>query len=285
MPNTLSFHLKTSRPGLWFPTVWLYVIPTAGMAVWADPVFWVGLLYFTFPFNYFIYSWNDWADMEIDALNPRKNTYLFGAVAVEGLKNQVIWVNAAVQLPFWLFFTWHTGYYIIWWLATLFFLNYVYNAKRVKISGKPPWELFVSLGYLLALVMSVKLNKVVAVPPFTYLYLILFAIQSHLIGEIMDIAPDRAGQRRTSATVLGYKYAKLLLALIVGVEAYLLLQQFNELLLGGFLVLYALYMTLDAFFIYKSNPYPLHLIKLFGICANIAALVTMVWLWFTGSLV
>lgn len=284
MLNTLKFHLKTSRPGLWFPTIWLYVIPTSGLVIWGDITFWVGLIYFTFPFNYLIYSWNDWADTKIDDLNPRKNTFLFGAVSNHSLKKEIIWVNIVTQVPFLLFFTYHTGYYMGWWLVTLVFLNYMYNDAKMRVSSRPPFELFVSLGYLLALVLSVRLNGNIVVPVTTYFYLMLFAIQSHLIGEVMDIAPDRAGGRKTIATVLGYRWSKLLLAIIVGVEAYILLQIANEFLLGVFLIFYAAYMVVDAFFIFKNKPYPLPLIKLFGICANIAALTTMVWLWITGSL-
>lgn len=255
------------------------------MDVLHNYVFWVGLVYFTFPFNYFIYSWNDWADIEIDAQNPRKNTFLFGAVGNRALRQQILAVNIAVQIPFLLFFAYHTGYYMLWWISTLLFLNFIYNHPRVKLSGKPPWELFVSLGYLLALVLSVRLNHVEVVPFYTYVYLMLFAVQSHLIGEVMDIAPDAAGGRNTTATILGYKNSKLLLAAIIAIEAYLLLAKFDEVFLGGFLVLYTLYMLADAFFIFKNTPYPLHLVRLFGICANIAALATMVWLWITGSLV
>lgn len=255
------------------------------MDIWQSFPFWAGLVYFTFPFNYFIYSWNDWADMEIDALNPRKNTYLFGAVAVEGLKRQVIWVNVLTQLPFWLFFAWHTGWYFLWWSVTLLFLNFIYNDKQVKLSGKPPWEIFVSLGYLLAFVMSIRLNNVYGMPFLTYVYLSLFAVQSHLIGEVMDIEPDRQGGRRTTGTVLGYRNTKLLLVIVIGIEAFLLLWRFDELLLGGFLALYALYLIIDSLFIWKNTPYPVKMLKFFGICANIAALATMVWLWITGSLV
>jgi len=282
--NTLKFHLKTARPGLWFSTIWLYVIPTSGLDIWSSPIFWVGLLYFTFPFNYLIYSWNDWADIKIDALNPRKNTFLFGAVSNHSLKKEIVWVNIIAQLPFLLFFTYHTGYYMFWWLLTVVFLNYMYNDAKMRMSSRPPFELFVSLGYLLALLMSVQLNGNIIVPITTYFYLMLFAIQSHLIGEVMDIAPDRAGGRKTTATILGFRWSKLLLAVIVGIEAYILLTVANEVLLGFFLVLYAAYMIIDVFFIYKNKPYPLPLVKLFGICANIAALTTMVWLWITGSL-
>lgn len=284
MPGTLQFHIKTSRPGLWFPVLWLYIIPTAGMDIWQNTTFWVGMLYFTFPFNYLIYSLNDWADAGIDALNPRKNTYLFGAVGNHNKKRQILLVNTICQLPFWVFFAWHTGYFIIWWVFTLLFLNYVYNSSRVRLSGRPPWEMLVSCGYLLAFVISVRLNGNPAVPFFTYVYLMLFAIQSHLIGEVMDIGPDCAAGRRTTATVLGYRNAKLLLAGIITIESYLLLSQFDELLLGFGLAAYAAYMLADAFFIFKNKPYPLHLIKWFGICANIAALLSMVWLWKTGGL-
>lgn len=132
--------------------------------------------------------------------------------------------------------------------------------------------------------MSVNLNGNPIVPLLTYAYLALFAIQSHLIGEVMDIEPDKAGGRKTTATFLGYRNSKILLSLIVGIEAYILLYKANEQLLGLFLVFYALYLVVDAFFIFKNKPYPLQLLKLFGICANIAALTTMVWLWITGSL-
>ena len=73
----LLFYLKASRPGLWFPTIWLYLLPTSGMDV--GIVFWVGLLYVSFPLNFLVYGWNDIVDEDIDRYNPRKDTYLFGA--------------------------------------------------------------------------------------------------------------------------------------------------------------------------------------------------------------
>jgi 4-hydroxybenzoate polyprenyltransferase len=237
-----------------------------------------------FPFNYLIYSWNDWADMGIDSLNPRKNTYLFGAVSNHTLKKEIVWLNVIIQIPFLVFFAFHMGYYMVWWCVTLLFLNFIYNDKKIRMSSRPPFEAFISLGYLLAFTLSVHLNGEPSVPLSTYIYLALFALQSHLIGEIMDIEPDRAGGRKTTATLLGFRWSKVLLAVNISVEAYILLEIANEWLLGGFLVLYAAYMLIDAFFIFKNKPYPLGLMKLFGVCANIAAVVTMVWLWITGGL-
>lgn len=284
MLATLSYHLKTSRPGLWFITLWLYIVATAGIDIWGQPVFWVGLVYFTFPFNYFIYSWNDWADRDIDALNPRKNNYLLGAVAKPELKNQILWVNVLVQLPFWAFFTWHIGYYMIWWLAALFFLNYIYNSPRVRLSRRPVLGLFVSLVYLLAFSFSVRLNGAI-IPPQTYLYLVLFSFQSFLAGKIIDIENNRFAGRKTIATVLGYRVSKLMLVLIIALEIYILLNTFGEWPLASTLAGFAVLLLVDALLIYKNNPYPLNIVKAFGICANIAAFGTMVWLWLSGSLV
>jgi len=44
----------------------------------------------------------------------------------------------------------------------------------------------------------------------------MFAMHAHLFGEIMDIEPDRASGRRTTATVIGRVPAKLLIAALLG---------------------------------------------------------------------
>ena len=43
------FLLKVSRPGLWFQTLWLYTLPTSQRDVFHSPIFWLGLLFVTFP--------------------------------------------------------------------------------------------------------------------------------------------------------------------------------------------------------------------------------------------
>jgi len=62
----LLFYLKVSRPGLWFPTIWLYMLPFGGHQFWVEPMFWLGLLYVTFPLNFLIYGWNDIVDYETE---------------------------------------------------------------------------------------------------------------------------------------------------------------------------------------------------------------------------
>ena len=76
--------LKISRPGLWFPTLWIYLVPFSWEnEFWESPIFWLGLLYVTFPLNYLIYGLNDYNDRQADRVNLRKGNYFFGARATE----------------------------------------------------------------------------------------------------------------------------------------------------------------------------------------------------------
>jgi len=65
--------------------------------------------------------------------------------------------------------------------------------------------------YLLLFVLASWLNHVSQVPWFTFLFGAMFAMHSHLFGELMDLEPDRRAGRRTLAGVLGARPAKWLL--------------------------------------------------------------------------
>ncbi|MEP3209050.1 MAG: hypothetical protein ABJN95_07665 [Maribacter sp.] len=68
--------LKISRPGLWFPTVWIYLVPFGNQDnFWKSWMFWLGLFFVTFPLNYLVYGLNDYNDAEADAVNPRKGNF------------------------------------------------------------------------------------------------------------------------------------------------------------------------------------------------------------------
>ena len=55
MLSQLLFYLKVSRPGLWFATIWLYMLPTSGNeAILSSNPFWVGLAYVCFPLNFLV---------------------------------------------------------------------------------------------------------------------------------------------------------------------------------------------------------------------------------------
>jgi len=285
MPQKLLFWLKVSRPGLWFATVWLYILPTGQMeSVWTSTPFWIGLFYVTFPLNFLVYGWNDMVDIETDKINPRKDSFWFGA---RGTKEQLaeLWKPMlAVQLligPVLLYFV---GWKMLWLLLTFIVINGLYNLPKHGLRSRPPLELLCQVGYVLTALFSVFINDTAALPWQTYLYLLLFSVQSHLIGEVMDIEPDKKAGRTTTAIVLGMQKTKLLIITIVLAEVLLLFFVFQAYIFGGMLLVGLVWLLLDLFFIYKTQNYSLTQMKLFGMLSNVVGLVSMSYVWYSGCL-
>lgn len=284
MLERLFFWLKISRPGLWFATLWLYLLPTSGMAIGQSWIFWLGLFYVTFPLNFLVYGWNDVVDRSIDLHNPRKDSYWFGARGTEAQLQHLWKAIAIVQLIFFPLFIGLAGIKMFFLLMGLVAINALYNLPEKGLRSNPPWEVLCQIGYLLIVPFSSFLNDCPPLPWQTYLYLLLFAFQSHLIGEVMDIEPDRKSGRKTTATVLGIKKTKLIIIGIVAGEIALLLFVFQTYIFGGLLVGALVWLLLDLFVIYKTKTYTLGQMKLFGLLSNILAVASMAYVWYSACL-
>src|SRR5256885_16021966 len=73
----------------------------------------------------------------------------------------------------------------------------------------------------------------------------MFAMHSHLFGEIMDLEPDRRAGRRTLAGVLGARPAKWLLVAVLAAEAVLIWTSTGDPWLPAFLAASATWFTVD----------------------------------------
>jgi 4-hydroxybenzoate polyprenyltransferase len=279
------FLLQVSRPGLWFQTIWLYLIPTSQRPelLWSWR-FWLGLVFVTYPLSLMVYGWNDVVDAPIDRLNPRKDSWFFGARgSLEQLRRLPPWIVAVVA-PFvvaFLLLELRAGLAV----AGMVVVNALYNLPRHGLRGMPPFELVNQLGYLLVLLFSITLNGVPLLPSATVAYLALFCTHAHLIGEIMDIEPDRASGRRTTATVLGARATKLLVVALVGFESAFLIWRFDELLLGLFLAAGVLWLLIDLVVFDPARGYSRAQYRLLGWGLNLSGFGSVVWLWMRGSLV
>lgn len=163
-------------------------------------------------------------------------------------------------------------------------INGLYNLPKGGLRGRPPLELLCQIGYVMIVPFSMYLNQTAAVPWQTYFYLLLFTWQSHLIGEVMDIEPDRQSGRKTTATVLGIKNTKLVIIGIVLLEVFLLFHVFKTYIFGGMLAIGLVWLLLDLFLIYKSKNYSVGQMKLFGMLSNFVALASMGYVWYSGCL-
>ena len=280
----ILFWLKVSRPGLWFQTLWLYTLPTSRLPIWHSPLFWLGLIYVTFPLNFLVYGWNDMVDFENDRANPRKDSFLFGA---RGSPEQLARLPIPMilcQAPFLIAFTWLGSWPLGSLLAGIVAVNCLYNLPRFGWRGRPPLELVNQLGYLLILPFSVILNQTPPVSWAAFGYLVLFCTHSHLMGEVMDVIPDARARRQTSARFLGVKATKGVILILVVIEGFLLGGYFHDWILGGFLLLGAGWLLLDLFVLFRDRSYTLGEFRLFGLAINASGFASMAWVWNVGTL-
>lgn len=277
--------LKISRPGLWFPTVWIYLVPF-GLETnfWEKPIFWIGFLFVTFPLNYLVYGLNDYNDYNADIVNIRKGNYLFGAKSTRAQLAFLPKKIVVVILPFIIYFTVISGLEMLLLLVFMIVINIVYNFRPFRIKERPPFEICIQIGYVFTAFFSVLLNDLQMLPWQTILYLSLFAFQAHIAGEIMDIDPDIKAKKRTTATLVGRKNTKFLMLFLLVIETYILFFWFKDYVLSGFLAIFSLWLVLDIFIFFKDKPYSLSQMKLFGYAMNVSAIASMIWVLYSGKL-
>lgn len=277
--------LKISRPGLWFPTIWIYLVPFGNQVdFWLHSNFWLGLLFVTFPLNYLVYGLNDYNDITADSVNERKGNFLFGAKASRSHLNGVLVKIAIMVFPFVILFTYLSGVKMFFLLLFMIVVNILYNFKPFRIKERPPFEILIQVGYVVTVFFSTELNNLDLLPWQTMVYLSLFAFQAHIAGEIMDIEPDLLSGKRTTATLLKRKNSKLLMLLLLVCESILVWYWFGDIILASFLGLFSVFLMLDIFVFFKDKPYSLPQMKLFGYLINLSALLSMLWVLYSGKL-
>jgi 4-hydroxybenzoate polyprenyltransferase len=282
--SRISFLIQVSRPGLWSTTAMFYLMPLGHWSEFRSARFWTGLFYVLFPLGLILYGVNDIADAEADRYNPRKGTYLFGSLGTEEQLASLRLQISLVQLPFVILFYVLIGPKILWWQALLLAAVAVYNAPGFGWKGKPPFDLLIQASYLLVFVLSSWLNHEPQLPWQTFVFGALFAMHSHVFGEVMDIAPDRLAGRRTTATLLGTVKAKFLIAVILCAEIALLLTYFPAGIAAATLGAGVLWFVLDATMLWRNHPYTPAQMRLFMWAWNMASLAGIYWDWSTAAL-
>ena len=280
----LAFVVQAARPGFWLTAIWFYFVPVGGQRVLGQGEFWAGLLYVTFPLGVLLYGWNDVVDFDVDRFNPRKGTYLFGARGTPERLRRLPWQIACVQLPFAVLFAGLLGLKALAWLGTLIALTALYNTRPFVFKGRPGFDLLNQAGYLLVFVLASWLNHVPQVPWFTFLFGAMFAMHSHLFGQIMDLEPDRRAGRRTLAGVLHARPAKWLLIAFLAAEAVLIWTRARDSWLAAFLAVSAVWFMLDVTLLWRDRPYSPRAMRLLFLGWNAVALGSIPWVWHTASL-
>lgn len=282
--SELVFLTQVSRPGLWTTTTLFYLMPLGHGAFVHSGTFWVGLFFILIPLGLVLYGVNDIVDAEADIYNPRKGTFLFGSLGAKEQLAALRWEIAFSQLPFFTLFVFLIGPKILFWYMALAAAVALYNSPRVGWKGHPPFDVLIQASYLLVFVLSSWLNHVPQLPWQTFVFGALFAMHSHVFGEVMDIAPDQRSGRHTTATQIGAVRAKFLIAAFLFVETVMVYWFFHVAVIAGFLGVGSLWFVLDATALWKTRAYTPRQMRAFMWAWNGAAALGMYWNWFTAGL-
>lgn len=282
--SELVFLTQVARPGLWTTTALFYLMPLGHADVARSWIFWVGLFYVLVPLGLILYGVNDIVDACADAHNPRKGTFLFGSLGTNEQLASLRWKIVVAQLPFVALFLILIGTKILLWYAALAAAVAFYNSPHVGWKGRPPFDVLIQASYLLVFVLSSWLNHVPQLPWPTFVFGALFAMHSHIFGEVMDIVPDRRSGRRTTATQVGAVRAKFLMAALLSVETGIVYWFFHDAIISGFLGVGVVWFIVDSSVLWKERAYTPRQMRAFMWAWNGAAVLGMYWNWVSASL-
>ena len=170
------------------------------------------------------------------------------------------------------------------WFGAVLISNVLYNAPRFGLKSFPFVDLLNQAGYLLVFLLSSWLNQAPHLAWPAVLFGALFAMHSHLVGQIMDLPWDRQSGRRTTAVVVGMIPAKLLAGLFMLTEAGLLYIYYGDRILAGFLLLSSFWMALDGLWLFGKRPYSQGHMRWILLGWNGIAMVSLPWVWHTARL-
>lgn len=283
--SELRFILQASRPGLWITSIWFYMLPLGGRNVFHFLPFWFGMIYVTLPMGLLLYGWNDYVDFDVDRVNPRKGSFLFGARGSMEQLRRLPWVIVLAQAPFLAGFWALRGSRMIVCFAGMAMAAAIYNWPHYGFKSRAPLEILNQAGYLFVFVLSSWVNGVRQLRWPAMLFGALFAMHSHVFGEIMDIEPDSSVGRNTTAVIIGRVKAKLLIAVFLAIETVLVFMFFRDPVLTGFLLASAIWFALDATIFWRNRPYTPGQMRFAMLAWNAVALASMPWVWWKGGFV
>src|SRR5216684_4411689 len=145
----------------------------------------------------------------------------------------------------------------------LYGVNDIVDAENDSLNPRKGTFMFGSRGARAQLAALKWQIAVVQLPLQTFLFGAMFAMHSHIFGEVMDIEPDRLSGRRTMATLIGRVRAKLLIAVLLVIETALVHIFFRDWIIAGFLAFGALWFLVDATLVWKNRAYSPREMRLF----------------------
>lgn len=245
MRDAIKKLARISRPISWpntaYPFAAAYLVAGGSPA---DPVFWIGTLFFLIPYNLLMYGVNDVFDYESDIRNPRKGG-IEGAVEQKAFHPVILRASAASTVPFAIMLLWMGGLLTNAVFVILLFFVLAYSVKSLRFKEIPVLDSITSSIHFVG-PMVYAMTLVGFEPPFVP-YVAAFFIwgaASHAFGAVQDIIPDRKGGLSSVATIIGARWTvRLVFALYVAASVILASQGWPAVVVAAAGLIYAANVT------------------------------------------
>lgn len=224
-PKALSlFLLRSSRPLLWPAVLLPYIGGVVLSHTAVDAGVWQLLIFLTWPYNFVLYTVNDYFDRETDAINPRKKeSGLFAGLKPGELLVRVgplvVGTVLVVSVPFLFTLTRISALCLV----VLLVAAIIYSAPPFRVKEKPPLDsllnglLYFGLPFLLGWAQQGHLQ---GVPWLKFESLVICTAGFHMLAASIDYTADKLAHVRTAATVLGVRFALLVAAASICIGLY-----------------------------------------------------------------
>ena len=203
MLNKLIQLFKVSRPISWVNTAYPFAATYLVLGGGVDAVFIIGTLFFLIPYNLLMYGINDVFDYESDIQNPRKNS-IEGALEAKSFHPTIIWTSIALTVPFSVALIILSPVAAAAILVAVIFFVVAYSMKWFRFKEIPFLDSITSsIHFVGPMIFAIAVTGFQPQAwPFA-LALFLWGIASHAFGAVQDVIPDRKGNLKSIATIIG----------------------------------------------------------------------------------
>jgi 4-hydroxybenzoate polyprenyltransferase len=202
-----------SRPRFWpyLAGPWAVGMVTASKSIsdFKSILFWMGLLFFLWPANFFLYGVNDYADGDTDKYNPKKQQY---ENLYQTNQNRILWILLSIIAVISGIFIWFLPavesqiVFLIWVLFSTFYSEPPLRFKARLLIDSCSNVLYILPGIMVFLIFQPLVNLSLPLVASAWVW----AMGMHLFSALPDIKSDRSAKVKTTAVWLGFKKATLL---------------------------------------------------------------------------
>lgn len=208
--------VKITRPRFWAYTAGPYLLGyTAGLR--PDPNllvigFWLGLLYFLFPANLYLYGINDWFDGDTDAFNDEKKENQEHRLTDQERPTLTYWLIGVMALNLVIFVLLPNGL-ARGWFAVFVILSTVYSAPPIRLKARAFLDSYSNVLYVIPGFLAYAITTETLPTPLMMIGVGLWAAGMHAFSALPDIEPDSKAGVETVAVRLGLRRGLLFVGL------------------------------------------------------------------------